>query len=139
MYRQTLFAEFEQKAHEAADAGTALNAQNLCGIYRDLVGTYYEGAQIPEVMKYEWSYIPHFYSPFYVYQYATGFSSAVAIARRIRETSDASGYLRFLSLGGSVYPVEALRTAGVDLTLPDAVDDALKLFEKTVDELSALL
>lgn len=139
VYRQTLFAEFEQKAHEAADAGTALNAQNLCSIYRDLVGTYYEGAQIPEVMKYEWSYIPHFYSPFYVYQYATGFSSAVAIARRIMETSDASGYLRFLSLGGSVYPVEALRTAGVDLTLPDAVDDALKLFEKTVDELSALL
>ncbi|MBO4359635.1 MAG: oligoendopeptidase F [Eubacteriaceae bacterium] len=139
VYRQTLFAEFEQKAHEAAAAGTALNAQNLCSIYRGLVETYYEGAGVPDVMKYEWSYIPHFYSPFYVYQYATGFSSAVAIARRIRETGDASGYLKFLSLGGSVYPVEALKTAGVDLTLPDAVDDALALFEQTVDELEQLL
>ena len=139
MYRQTLFAEFEKKAHEAAAQGQALNAQNLCGIYKGLVDTYYEGATVPDVMKYEWSYIPHFYSSFYVYQYATGFSSAVAIARRIKETGDASGYLRFLSLGGSLYPVEALKTAGVDLTVPGTVDDALRLFEETVDELQMLL
>lgn len=139
VYRQTLFAEFEKKAHEAAAQGQALNAQNLCGIYKGLVDTYYEGATVPDVMKYEWSYIPHFYSSFYVYQYATGFSSAVAIARRIKETGDASGYLRFLSLGGSLYPVEALKTAGVDLTVPGTVDDALRLFEETVDELQMLL
>ena len=139
VYRQTLFAEFEKKAHEAAQNGEALTAKKLCGIYGDLLREYYDGAQVPELMSCEWSYIPHFYSSFYVYQYATGFSSAVAIARHIKETGDASGYLKFLSLGSSVYPVEALKTAGVDLTVPGTVDDALKLFDETVKELEKLI
>ena len=90
-------------------------------------------------MKYEWSYIPHFYNAFYVYKYATGFSSAVAIANKILETGDASDYLKFLSLGGSDYPVEELKTAGVDLCNPQTVSDALKVFTETIDELEALL
>ena len=90
-------------------------------------------------MANEWSYIPHFYTAFYVYQYATGFSSAVAIAKRIVETGDASGYLKFLTTGGSDYPIEELKIAGVDLTKPETVEGALELFGSTVDELAELI
>ena len=90
-------------------------------------------------MKYEWSYIPHFYNAFYVYKYATGFSSAVAIANNILETGNPSAYLEFLSLGGSDYPVNELKTAGVDLCNPDTVASALAIFEKTINELEQLL
>ena len=82
---------------------------------------------------------PHFYRAFYVYQYATGFSSAVAIAEHILTTGDASGYLKFLTTGGSDYPLEELKIAGIDLTKPDTVRSALRVFDETVDELSALL
>ena len=89
-------------------------------------------------MRYEWSYIPHFYTSYYVYQYATGFCSAVAIAKHIKETGDTEGYLKFLTLGGSVYPLDALKVAGVDLTKPDTVKDAMELFKNTIDELREL-
>lgn len=139
VYRQTLFAEFEAIAHEKAQNGEALTAEVLSGIYYGLISEYYDGIGIPEIMKNEWSYIPHFYTSFYVYQYATGFSSAVAIANAIKKTGDASGYLKFLSLGSSVYPIDALKVAGVDLTRPETVDDALRVFGETVDELAELL
>ena len=107
--------------------------------YEDLLKLYYDGADVPEVMKYEWSYIPHFYRAFYVYKYATGFSSAVAIANNILETGNASNYLKFLSLGGSDYPVEELRVAGINLDDPETVKSALKVFDETIDELAELL
>lgn len=139
LFRQTLFAEFERKAHELHAAGTPLTSQTLNKIYHDLVALYYEGAEIDEEIDTEWSFIPHFYTPFYVYQYATGFSSAVAIARHILETVDASEYLRFLSTGGSDYPLNELKIAGIDLTKPDTVKSALEVFANTVKELEALL
>ncbi len=139
LYRQTLFAEFEKKAHEMYKAGQPLTAATLSGLYGDLISTYYNGIEINEIMHNEWSYIPHFYTAFYVYQYATGFSSAVAIAKRIVETGDASGYLKFLTLGGSDFPIEELKVAGIDLTKPETVSDALKLFDSSIDELSELL
>lgn len=139
LFRQTLFAEFERKAHELHAAGTPLTSQTLNKIYHDLVALYYEGAEIDEEIDTEWSFIPHFYTPFYVYQYATGFSSAVAIARHILETGDASEYLRFLSTGGSDYPLNELKIAGIDLTKPDTVKSALEVFANTVKELEALL
>ena len=139
LFRQTLFAEFERKAHELHAAGTPLTSQTLNKIYHDLVALYYEGAEIDEEIDTEWSFIPHFYTPFYVYQYATGFSSAVAIARHILETGDASEYLRFLSPGGSDYPLNELKIAGIDLTKPDTVKSALEVFANTVKELEALL
>ena len=139
LFRQTLFAEFERKAHELHAAGTPLTSQTLNKIYHDLVALYYEGAEIDEEIDTEWSFIPHFYTPFYVYQYATGFSSAVAIARHIRETGDASEYLRFLSTGGSDYPLNELKIAGIDLTKPDTVKSALEVFANTVKEFEALL
>ena len=139
LFRQTLFAEFERKAHELHAAGTPLTSQTLNTIYHDLVALYYEGAEIDEEIDTEWSFIPHFYTPFYVYQYATGFSSAVAIARHILETGDASEYLRFLSTGGSDYPLNELKIAGIDLTKPDTVKSALEVFANTVKEFEALL
>ncbi|MGN0799381.1 MAG: oligoendopeptidase F [Christensenellales bacterium] len=139
VFRQTLFAEFERKAHEMEQAGEPLTAQSLNKVYRELNELYYEGAVVNDLMEIEWARIPHFYNAFYVYQYATGFSSAVAIANRILETGDASDYLRFLSLGGSDYPLEELKVAGVDLTKPEAVLSALDVFQASLDELEALL
>ncbi len=139
LFRQTLFAEFERKAHEAYQNGEPLTAEKLTAIYRSLVELYYDGAEVPENIAYEWSFIPHFYTAFYVFQYATGFSSAVAIATHIVETGDAEGYLRFLTTGGSDYPLNELKLAGVDLTSPQPVKDALKVFGDCVRELRAIL
>ncbi len=139
VYRQTLFAEFEKKAHELQQAGTPLTAKMLSDLYYSLVKLYYDGADADELVSYEWSYIPHFYTPFYVYQYATGFCSAVAIVKNILETGNADNYLRFLSLGGSDYPLEELKVAGIDLTKPDTVKNALAMFDETIDELEKLL
>lgn len=132
IFRQTLFAEFERKAHELYQQGTPLTAEVLNGVYHDLNALYYDGCEINALCDVEWARIPHFYTAFYVYQYATGFSSAVAIADRILKTGDASDYLRFLTTGGSDYPIEELKIAGVDLTRPDAIRDALKVFEDTL-------
>ena len=139
VFRQTLFAEFERQAHDAEMNGTPLTAEVLNGIYRKLNELYYEGAVINELQDIEWARIPHFYNAFYVYQYATGFSSAVAIADRILSHNGAADYLRFLSTGGSDYPLEELKIAGVDLTKPDAVAGALKEFDNALTELENLL
>ena len=139
VFRQTLFAEFEYKSHKMYEEGTPLTPDSLSETYENLLKLYYDGAAVPEVMKYEWSFIPHFYRAFYVYKYATGFSSAVAIANKILETGDASNYLEFLSLGGSDYPVEELRVAGINLDDPETVKSALKVFAETIDELETLL
>ena len=132
-------AEFERKAHDLYAAGQPLTASALNKVYHDLEATYYDGIGIDADIDPEWSYVPHFYRAFYVYQYATGFSSAVAIAEHILTTGDASGYLKFLTTGGSDYPLEELKIAGIDLTKPDTVRSALRVFDETVDELSALL
>lgn len=139
VFRQTLFAEFERKAHEMYQQGTPLTAQALNGVYRDLNSLYYEGATINPITDLEWARIPHFYNAFYVYQYATGFCSAVAIADHILKTGDASDYLKFLSTGGSDYPLNELKIAGVDLTKPETVASALQVFKETLDELKAIL
>lgn len=139
VFRQTLFAEFERQAHDAEMNGTPLTAEVLNGIYRKLNELYYEGAVVNELQDIEWARIPHFYNAFYVYQYATGFSSAVAIADRILNHNGAADYLRFLSTGGSDYPLEELKIAGVDLTKPDAVAGALKEFDNALTELENLL
>ena len=139
IFRQTLFAEFERRAHEMYMAGQPLTAQSLNKLYRELNELYYNGAVVDELQDIEWARIPHFYRAFYVYQYATGFSSAVAIASRIFETGDAENYLKFLSTGGSDYPLEELKIAGVDLTKPDTVQNAMKVFADALDEFEQLL
>jgi oligoendopeptidase F len=139
VFRQTLFAEFERIAHDMYQSGTPLTAQTLSEAYQKLNELYYEGAEVGELHQYEWAVIPHFYNAFYVYQYATGFSSAVAIANRIWETGDASDYLAFLKTGGSDYPLEELKIAGVDLTKPDTVQNAMRVFAECLDEFETLL
>ncbi len=139
VFRQTLFAEFERKAHALYQQGTPLTAQTLNGVYRELNGLYYDGAVNDAFADVEWARIPHFYNAFYVYQYATGFSSAVKIADDILTTGDASNYLKFLSTGGSDYPIEELKLAGVDLTRPDAVTHAMQAFRRTLEELKQTL
>lgn len=139
VFRQTLFAEFERKAHELYRGGTPLTAKTLSDVYLGLESQYYSAAKMQPLIADEWSYIPHFYRPFYVYQYATGFSSAVAIADAITRTGNAADYRRFLTLGGSDYPLEELKVAGIDLTSPETVTDAMKVFADTVKEFKAAL
>ena len=139
VFRQTLFAEFERKAHDMYKNGEPLTAESLSKVYHDLNELYYDGAVVNPLQDVEWARIPHFYSAFYVYQYATGFCSAVAIADSIYATGDPGNYLKFLTTGGSDYPLNELKIAGVDLTRPDVVDRALKVFDSTLNELTELL
>ena len=139
LFRQTLFAEFEKETHAMAQSGQPLTADSMNALYRQLNELYYAGAVVDELQDIEWARIPHFYNAFYVYQYATGYSAAVAIAERILATGDASDYLRFLTTGGSDYPIKELRIAGVDLEKPEVVSNALKEFGNSVDELEKLL
>ena len=142
VFRQTMFAAFEKEAHEMHERGEALTAQSLSKMYYALNEKYYGGGcKVDELIECEWMRIPHFYRNFYVYQYATGFSAAVAIANRIlKEGAPAvADYKKFLSAGGSVPPIEALRYAGVDMEKPDAVKDALQVFADTVKQLKGLV
>lgn len=136
VFRQTLFAEFEKNAHDAHADGTPLTAESLNAMYRELNLKYYSSANVGELHSIEWARIPHFYRAYYVYQYATGFCSAVAIAQGILDTGCADGYLAFLKTGASDYPIEELKLAGIDLTTPEPVKRALKVFSDTVDELA---
>lgn len=142
VFRQVMFAEFEKIIHEKVEQGEALNAQELSDIYYGLNKKYFgEAVTVDEDIAMEWSRIPHFYSSFYVYKYATGFSSATAIAEKILTEGKPAvdKYLEFLKSGGSNYPLELLKIAGVDLSTPQPIQDALNVFEKTLDELEELL
>lgn len=139
VFRQTLFAEFEKRAHEMYEAGTPLTAQSLNALYREMNEAYYPNAEGTPKTDLEWARIPHFYRAFYVYQYATGFCSAVAIADRILSGEGTEDYLQFLSTGASMYPLDELKIAGVDLTSPEPIERALKVFEATLNEFEALM
>jgi len=139
VFRQTLFAEFEKKAHEMYESGMALTAQAFNDVYRRLNQTYYPIAEGTPETDAEWSRIPHFYNAFYVYQYATGFCSAVAIADRILSGEGIQDYLKFLSTGGSMYPIDELKIAGVDLTTSGPIESAMGVFEKTIEEFETLM
>ena len=140
VFRQTMFAEFEQKAHALAAAGEPLTADRLCTLYRACNETYFG----PEVVldpgiELEWARIPHFYTPFYVYQYATGFSAAIALSQGILEKNGAEAYLRFLSGGCSQDPIDLLRGAGVDMATPAPIEHALELFASLLDQMEDAL
>jgi oligoendopeptidase F len=142
IFRQTMFAEFEKKIHSVVEEGGALTADTLSEIYRNLNAVYY-GAEVvldPEIAI-EWARIPHFYNAFYVYKYATGFSAATAFARAILDEGEPAvvRYLEFLSGGGSDYPIELLRKAGVDMETPVPVRNALQVFTGLVERLETLL
>ena len=142
VYRQTMFAEFEREAHAMVERGEALNAAALNSLYKRLVTDYFgEDMVIDDEIQYEWARIPHFYRPFYVYKYATGYSTAVALSEGIlKEGAPAvKRYKEFLSMGGSAYPLDELRHAGVDLATPAPVDAALEKFERILDDAEATL
>lgn len=142
VYRQTMFAEFEKIIHDRAEQGEAVTPELMSSVYRDLNKLYY-GPEVvlDEEINIEWARIPHFYSSFYVYKYATGFSAATAIKESIRtEGAPAvARYQEFLKSGGSDYPISLLQKAGVDLTTPEPVESALKYFARLVDEFESML
>lgn len=142
LFRQTMFAEFEMLAHKMQEDGESLTADTLSKLYHELNEAYF-GKDIivdPEIDM-EWSRIPHFYTAFYVYQYATGYSAAIALSRRIlNEGAPAvEDYIRFLSSGSSDYPIELLKAAGVDMSTKEPVNQALKLFEELLDQMEELM
>ena len=142
IFRQTLFAEFEQLAHGFVEAGTPLTATLLEDTYRNLLRKYYgPHYTIDENDGIEWAYIPHFYYKYYVYAYATGMSSGIALAEKVQKegTPAQQAYLGMLRGGSAEPPLVLLRKAGVDLTRPDAIEAAMRLFGRTLDELDGLL
>jgi len=139
-FRQTMFAEFEMKSHRMSENGEPLTVESLSNLYQSLNALYYDGVELDENIAIEWMRIPHFYRAFYVYQYATGICTAVALANKILEGEEGlEKYIRFLQSGGSKFPVEILQDAGVDLTQKESILSALEVFEKYVDELCELL
>lgn len=142
VFRQTMFAEFEKLAHEMSQAGEVLTADVLGGLYKRLNEDYFgDGIVIDDEIAMEWARIPHFYTPFYVYQYATGFSAAVALSERILKEGEAAvdAYMGFLKGGCSEDPIDLLAAAGVDMRTGEPVEAAMKAFERSLSELSGLL
>lgn len=142
LHRQTMFAEFELKAHEIVEGGNPLTPELLRKIYRELLELYFG----PEMhfennSDMEGLRIPHFYSSFYVYKYATGISAALALANRVLNGGDKEkeDYFKFLKSGGSRYPIESLKIAGVNMESTEAVQSACDEFAKIVDQLDKLL
>ena len=137
VYRQTMFAEFEMKAHQMAQQGQSLDCDSLSEVYENLIKLYFGDELVidPEV-KYEWARIPHFFNPFYVYVYATGYTSAVAIKEGILKQGQSAvdRYLQFLSMGSSDYPLNELKHAGVDLTSSESIDRAFEKLEEILDD-----
>ena len=138
VYRQTMFAEFERIIHARVERGEVLTADNLCSLYRELNRKYYGDEIVLDAeIDMEWARIPHFYRSFYVYQYATGYSAAMALAKQIQDEgpSAVERYLDFLSSGSSDYPLELLKAAGVDMSTPQPIDQALGVFASLLDQL----
>ena len=141
VYRQTMFAEFERISHDMAAKGEPLTKDALNAAYYNLNQKYYGGgAVVDRLVENEWMRIPHFYRAFYVFVYATGFCAAMALSQRIMQEGESAvqDYRRFLSAGSSVPPLEALKLAGVDMTSPEPVRNALKIFQETIDQFRAL-
>ncbi|MDN4074168.1 oligoendopeptidase F [Fictibacillus terranigra] len=141
LFTQVMFAEFEMKTHALAEEGQPLNAEAFSQIYENLFREYNgDSVVFDEEVKYGWSRIPHFYRPFYVYKYATGFASAIHLATKILEgdKETLSSYLEFLKSGSSDYPLELLKKTGVELTTPEPIVNALKRFEELVEEFARL-
>jgi len=142
VFRQTMFAEFEKITHAKAEAGETLTAEVLCDIYYNLNKQYFgDDMVVDKEISMEWARIPHFYTPFYVYQYATGFSAAIAISTKILagEEGIVEKYKKFLSSGSSLDCIDLLKLCDVDMTEPKPVEDALKVFEAKLEEFAKLV
>jgi oligoendopeptidase F len=145
VFRQTQFAEFELRMHETAQKGEPITGDALAKLYLEITKKYYGHDQgvtvVDDYVAHEWSYIPHFYRDFYVFQYATSFTASSALAEKVK-AGDADArkrYLAFLSAGGSKYPVDLLKDAGVDMTTDEPLDLTIKQMNRIMDEMEGLL
>jgi len=141
VFRQTMFAEFEKIVHERAESGESLTAQDLSDIYYDLNVKYHgKGMQVDKEIGMEWARIPHFYTSFYVYKYATGFSAATSFSKQILEDGQPAvdRYLGFLKSGGSDYSINILKKAGVDMSSPEPIREAMSVFEDIINQMEQL-
>ncbi len=141
LYRQTMFAEFEHNIHILAQKGEPITVQLLRSEYRSLLEQYFgKEVALSEESDLEGLRIPHFYRAFYVYKYATGISAAIALSQKVLLGGDKerNDYLAFLSSGGSKYPIESLSLAGVDMSSPQPVREALKTFDTLLDQFNSL-
>ncbi|MNO33904.1 Oligoendopeptidase F, plasmid [compost metagenome] len=141
VFRQTMFAEFEKLIHERAEEGESLTPQELSSIYYDLNVKYHgKGMVVDQDIEMEWARIPHFYTSFYVYKYATGFSAATSFSKQILEEGQPAvdRYLGFLKSGGSDYSINILRKAGVDMSTPQPVREAMSVFENVIEQMEEL-
>ncbi|MEN8136816.1 MAG: oligoendopeptidase F [Bacteroidota bacterium] len=145
LFRQTQFAEFEMKIHEAAQAGTPLTGEYLSNLYKEIVHKYYGHdagvCYVDEYINTEWAFIPHFYYNFYVYQYSTSFVASNSLAEAVmnKEKDALEKYLAFLSSGSSEYQIELLKKAGVDMTSPEAFTKTISAMNKVMDEIEKIL
>jgi oligoendopeptidase F len=141
VFRQTMFAEFEKIIHEKAESGEALTPQELSSIYYDLNLRYYgKGMVVDKDIEMEWARIPHFYNSFYVYKYATGFSAATSFAKQILDEGKPAvdRYLGFLQSGGKDYSINILKKAGVDMSTPEPIRQAMSVFEGLIEQMEQL-
>ena len=142
IFRQTMFAEFEHKAHKAVEEGTPLTVDSIRTMYRSLLESYFgEEMDLEEVSDLEALRIPHFYRAYYVYKYATGLSASIALSRKVLQggEKERNDYLGFLKSGGSQYPLESLKAAGVDMESPAPIEDAMKVFKDLFTDLKEYL
>ena len=145
VFRQAQFAEFELRMHEMAEKGEPLTGDSISKLYSDIVKKYYGHDQgicnVDDYVGYEWAFIPHFYYNFYVYQYATSFAASSALAEKVlsRQPDATERYLRFISAGGSKYPIELLKDAGVDMTTDEPLELTMKKMNRVMDDIEALL
>lgn len=141
LFRQTMFAEFEKITHDMAEKGEPLTYENMSQIYYDLNKQYFgEEIMIDKAISIEWARIPHFYNAFYVYQYATGYSAAIALSQKITNEGQPAidRYLDFLSKGNSEYSIDLLKGAGVDMTTTTPIENAMSVFESLLNQLDSL-
>jgi len=145
VFRQTQFAEFELAIHERAEAGESLTGDSLTKIYGDILRRHYGHAEgvcnVPDACLIEWAYVPHFYLNFYVYQYATSFTASTSLAEKILggEPDAVPKTIEFLSAGGSDYPVEILKRAGVDMLTSEPFDRTIAAMNRTMDQIEEIL
>jgi oligoendopeptidase F len=145
VFRQTQFAEFELRMHEMAQKGEAITGDALAKLYLDITKKYYGHDRkiciVDDYVANEWSYIPHFYRDFYVFQYATSFTASSALAEKVKagDPEAKKRYLAFLSAGGSKYPVDLLKDAGVDMTSDEPLDLTIRKMNQIMDEMEKIL
>ena len=141
IYRQTMFARFEKEIYDKSEKGEILTPDVMCDIYYNLNKKYFgDGVIVDDEIRYEWERVPHFYYNFYVYKYAIGLAAACTIACDIynKKAGSLEGYMKFLKSGGSNYPVEELKYAGIDVNAEEVIEDAIKLFRNVLEEYKTL-